>query len=221
MTESKNFLESVWEHREDVVYRRVFGDTGPGIYPLSADLFTRTFGKSCDPRWLTIGVFECPPTVQRPTWVYVSSGLSNPWELDGAPDDPSELSGLGVEYVFNTTAQAEWAIQLVQYVTAYDLLLNHGAIPDHGPIAIGDRIPVQIRDRADRLSLLRRLMIIEPAFIPARHQLASGELHFFQLIGITEPEADLARASDTSTLCERLREAGVLDITDPWRSSIV
>jgi len=158
LTETKTFLESVWEQREEV------------------HLFKSTFGKSCDPRWLHIGVFECQPTAERPTWAYVSSGLSNPWELDAAPSDPSALSGLGVEYVFNTTAQAEWAIQLVQYVTAYELLLNHGSLPGRGPIEIGDRIPAQIRDRSDRLSLLRQLMVIKPAFVPARHQLASGGL---------------------------------------------
>lgn len=217
----QNFLEAVWAHREEVLYRRLFGDLGRGIAALPAEIFTCTFRKPCDPRWLTIGVFESPPTPERSTWAYVSSGLSNPWEADGPPDDPSALSGLGVEYVFNTAGQADWAVQLVQYVAAYDLLLNHGEIPGQGPISLGDRIPVQIRDSSDRLSELRRLMVVEPGFIPGHHRLDSGDLFILQLVGITEREAELARATDTATLCQRLRDAGALDITDPWRSSIV
>lgn len=221
MSASVSLLEAVWEHREEVLYRSVFGETGPGIYPLSADIFASTFGRSCDPRWLTIGAFECPPTADRPTWAYVSSGLSNPWEEDQAPEDPSTPSGLGVEYVFNTTAQADWAIQLVQYVTAYDLLLTQGSFPGREAIFVGDRIPVQIRDKTDRLSLIRTVMVVEPEFIPARHRLASGEFCILQLVGITEPEAAFARASGAPVLCDRLRIAAALDVTDPWRASLV
>jgi hypothetical protein len=221
MTEARGLLERVWEHREAAIYRQLFGDTGPGIYPLSAEIFSKTFQKSCDPRWLTVGVFECPPIANRNTWAYVSSGLSNPWEEELPLGDPSELSGLGVEYVFNTTAQADWAIQLVQYVAAYDLLLNHGAFPDREVISPGDRIPVQVRDRSDRLSLIQRVMVLKPEFMPACHRLESGDFYFLQLVGITEAESDLARASDTSTLCDRLRTAGALDVTDPWRLSLV
>jgi len=221
MSNPRDLLEAVWEHREEVLYRELFGDTGPGICTLSADIFSGTFGKMCDPRWLTIGAYECPPTTDRPTWTYVSSGLSNPWDADAPPDDPSELSGLGVEYVFNTTAQADWAVQLVHYISAYDLLLNCGAFRGREAICIGDRIPVQIRDRSDRLSLIRKVMVVEPEFVPSRHQLESGELHLLQLVGITEAEAQHARTFDTSTLCERLREAGALDVTDPWRASVV
>jgi hypothetical protein len=64
-------------------------------------------------------------------------------------------------------------------------------------------------------------MVVESEFIQARHRLQSGELRLLQLVGITESEAELARAFDTSTLCERLRAAGAFDVTDPWRSPIV
>jgi hypothetical protein len=38
---SMSFLEQVWEHREEVVYREIFGDTGREIYTLPATLFGR------------------------------------------------------------------------------------------------------------------------------------------------------------------------------------
>jgi len=221
MTDARSLLEAVWEHREETLYRKLFGHVGPGIYPLSSQVFSETFCRPCDPRWLTIGAFECPPTAHRSTWLYVSSGLSNPWEEESPPDDPSDLSGLGVEYVFNTTARADWAVQLVHYVTAYDLLLNSGAFGDREAISPGDRIPVQIRDRSERLSPIRTLMVVEPEFIQARQSLDSGEFYLLQLVGITESEAEFVRASDTSELCARLRAAGALDVTDPWRAAVV
>ena len=221
MTDERSLLETVWEHREEKLYRELFGDTGPGIYPLPGQIFEETFNRSCDPRWLTIGAFECPPAGHRSTWLYVSSGLSNPWELESPPEDPEDLSGLGVEYIFNTTTQADWAIRLVHYVTAYDLLLNSGAFPGREAISPGDRIPVQIRDGSDRISPIRKVMVVKPEFIPACHKLDSGEFYLLQLVGITESEAEFARASDTSELCARLRSAGALDVTDPWRSAVV
>jgi hypothetical protein len=214
-------LEAVWEQREEVLYRDIFGDRGSGIYTLSPDIFANTFKQSCDPRWLTIGVFECASTANRPTWTYVSSGLSNPWEDEAPPDDPDAASGLGVEYVFNTTAQAQWAIQLVQHIAAYEVLLAHGRFPGRDAILIGDRIPVQIRDKTDRLSAIRRVLVVEPEFIPMRHRLASGELCFLQLVGITEAEAELARKDGYTALCDKLRQAKALHITDPWRDSVV
>lgn len=214
-------LEEAWEFREETLYRQLFGNAGPGIFPLSGDTFSEVFKTGCDPRWLTIGVFECPPHGSRATWTYVSSGLSNPWEDESPPDDPDALSWLGVEYIFNTTQQAAWAIQLVQYVVAYDLVLAHGMIPGREAICVGDRIPVQIRDADNRLSDLRMVMIAEPEFIRVEHRLPSGQFHFHQLVGITEQEAAFCRANDMKSLTDKLRAAGHLEVTDPWRGSVV
>ena len=44
-------LERSWEYREETLYRRLFGDTGPGIYPLDMDLLRN--GTRVDPQhWL-------------------------------------------------------------------------------------------------------------------------------------------------------------------------
>jgi hypothetical protein len=76
-------FEEAWEFREEKLYPGHFGPKQQGIYVLDADLFTNVFQQdSFDPRWLTHGVFEFEPTEKRPSWVYVSSGLSNAWEAD-------------------------------------------------------------------------------------------------------------------------------------------
>lgn len=213
-------LEKAWEHREETLYKSVFGDLGPGIYPLTIEIFSDAFKASCDPRWLSIGVFECPPHGERKTWTYVSSGLSNPWEEDEPPADPEEPSGLGVEYVFNTTARAIWAIKLVQHVVAYELLVSSDKIAGRDAIYLGDRIPVQILDAQERPSAIQMVMVAEPCFVPADHDLPSGTLQLVQLVGITEREAAFCRANKAEALIDKLRSAGCYDVTDPWRASL-
>ena len=213
-------LESAWEHREEILYKGLFGDLGPGIYPLPIEIFSDAFKASCDPRWLTIGVFECPPHGERKTWTYVSSGLSNPWEEEGPPANPEEPSGLGVEYVFNTPSRAGWAIKLVQHVVAYELLISAGQITGRDAIYLGDRIPVQILDAQDRPSAIQMVMVAEPCFVAADHSLPSGALQLVQLVGITAQEATFCRANDVAALIEKLRGADYYDVTDPWRSSL-
>ena len=36
--ESMSFLEESWDEREEISYKRIFGDTGPGSFPLSTDI---------------------------------------------------------------------------------------------------------------------------------------------------------------------------------------
>ncbi len=107
-----SLLEDAWEEREEVVYPEVFSDTGPGIYPLSNGVFEQLDAQSVDPRWLTHGVFQSPPNDTRNTWVYVTSGMSNPWESE----EPQDYSGFGVEFVIETEQEATWAICIFRLI---------------------------------------------------------------------------------------------------------
>jgi len=51
-----SFLEEVWEEREEVHYRTIFGTTSSNIYTLSPSNFRQYNCKKIDPRWLTYGV---------------------------------------------------------------------------------------------------------------------------------------------------------------------
>jgi hypothetical protein len=91
---SEDFLERVWAFREEEIYPEIFGEVGPGIYTLDVDTFKNVFDRDPDPRWIFTGVFECPPSSKHSDWIYVTSGLSNPWQQTGpavAPDEPSWL----------------------------------------------------------------------------------------------------------------------------------
>src|SRR5262245_44182106 len=76
-------LEEVWRIREEDVYPALFSCPGRGIFTLSGNIFTKTFGQEgCDPRWLFYGVIEFAPAADRAHWIYATSGHSNPWEQD-------------------------------------------------------------------------------------------------------------------------------------------
>lgn len=113
------WFEQVWSDREDRVYRSLFGDLGQGIYTAGPGVYER-FRKQPHPGWLNHGVFACPPNDDRKTWLYVTSGLSNPWNLDTPQRDPSGFSGLGFELVIETPDAADWAVPLLHNLMAYN-----------------------------------------------------------------------------------------------------
>ncbi|MDP9314287.1 MAG: suppressor of fused domain protein [Chloroflexota bacterium] len=215
-------LEQVWAHREEVVYPNIFGSIGEGIYPLSADLFSSTFRQeSIDPRWLHVGVFQCPPTNTRPSWIYISSGLSNPWDDEPEAITAHEYSGLGVEFVLETPEAAQWAIIILQRMVGYEILLAHGRFGDMPPLDYGHRIPLRGSIALNQPSELHNLLIVEPDHYPASFDLASGRVDFLHFIGITDTELAYAKASSSADLAALLKAKRVYPMTNPTRSTIV
>ncbi len=105
-SQESSWLEEIWADREERLYPAMFGPMR-GIFPIPPARFER-FDAPADPRWLTIGVFECAPTATRSSWLYVTSGLSNPW---GDEADPNEPTGYGCEFAIETARQGDWAIR--------------------------------------------------------------------------------------------------------------
>ena len=206
-----SLLEDAWEEREEVVYPEVFGDTGPGIYPLSNDVFEQLDAQSVDPRWLTHGVFQSPPNDTRNTWVYVTSGMSNPWESD----EPQDYSGFGVEFVLETEQASTWAINVLLTLMAYNLMLASGQMGEPGLLDYGDRIPFALSDDI-------AAMVIAPTFqLPENIDIKSGRVDFLQIVGVTEAELTHAQETSSEALIELLiEETGGL-ITAKQRKSVV
>jgi hypothetical protein len=213
-----NWFERVWEHREEVLYPSLFGSSRRGIFPIQTVMLTEMLKQeSFDPRWLHYGVFEFAPTSSRDSWLYVTSGMSNDWEA--ASPDPSNTSGLGCEFVLETTQQAEWAILCLLHVMTFQILLYHGRYPGSQPLRDFDRIPLRGSIRAGQ-SLLTRLMVAPPARFPRDAQLDSGSFSFHQLVGISEAETEFARAHDGPALLELLLAHGYFPVTDPDRKEV-
>lgn len=212
------WFEDVWSDREDRVYRSLFGDLGAGIYTAGA-VFER-FGKEPHPGWRNHGVFACPPHGDRKDWLYVTSGLSNPWNLDKPGKDPSGLSGLGFELLLETPAAADWAVPLLHNLMAYELLVAVGTYQGAELFEYGNRIPLNGSITPAFDSVIRWLLVEQPPRIATAFDLASGRVDLFQLVGVTDAEVEFARQTNQDTLVALLQKERVYPATDAARKSV-
>ncbi|MFY9344458.1 MAG: suppressor of fused domain protein [Planctomycetota bacterium] len=217
--EFAQWFEALWSEREDRVYRSVFGDLGQGVFVAGPGPFER-FGKQPHPGWLNHGVFGCPPTPQRASWLYVTSGLSNPWNLEQPGRDPSGFSGLGFELVLETTQPAKWAVPLLHSLMAYQLLVAVGTYENAELLEYGNRVPLSASITPEFASAIRWLLVEPPDHYTPSFELPSGRVDFFHLVGATDAEVELARQSDQDALLALLRQRGIWPRTDAARASL-
>ena len=206
-----SFFEECWEEREEVVYKKIFHDLGPGIYPLTNEVFGRLGAESIDPRWLHYGVFKCSPTADRPAWAYVTSGMSNPWE----DDSQREFSGLGTEFVMETEEEAVWAIEVLQTLSAYNILLSVGKMGDFPPLDYGHRVPLKLSES------ISTMLFTSPKSFPDSFNIKSGRVDLIQVVGITPSELQFAKTNSSDDLRSLyIKSKGNL-ITSKNRESVV
>jgi hypothetical protein len=214
---ASTLLERAWYEREEVIYANMFGPLEPSIAPLSVELFQDIFGQSdVDPRWLHTGVMVAPPTAERASWLYVSSGLSNAWNSE----TPQAMSGLGREFVLETEERAEWAILRLQHVAAFELLLAAGRYPNQVSLQQFDRLPLRGPIAFVGESPITHLLVVPSPTIP-RFSLESGEVELLSVVGITDDEAGYARFRGGDALLLELQRATTYPVTDPSRSSSI
>lgn len=213
------WFEQVWSDREDRVYRSLFGDLGQGIYTAGPGVYER-FQKQPHPGWQNHGVFACPPNDDRRTWLYVTSGLSNPWNLDTPQRDPSGFSGLGFELVIETPDAADWAVPLLHNLMAYELLVAVGTYDGAELFEYGNRIPLNGSITPSFDSKIRWLLVGQPETFAQSFDLQSGRVDLFQLCGATDAEVEFARQTSQDTLVELLQKQGVYPRTDAGRKSV-
>lgn len=214
-------LEDVWKYREEKIYPALFGSVSRGIFPLTQELFANRFGQDdVDPRWLFHGVFEFAPTAARQSWLYVTSGYSNPWEQEPSDYDRNGESGAGVEFTFAVSEQGDWAIQVLQNMLAFDLLLGAGRFPGGDRLSLHARIPLRAPLNGEPNCELRNLILVEREDGPQDFSLPSGEVILVGFTGITDAELAYAKLHGSPALIEKLRSAGYHPVTNPHRHSL-
>lgn len=217
--ELKEWFPRVWEYREDDLYPSLFGPKRHGVFVIKESLFTRIFHqKKMERRWRHHGVFEFEPTPARPSWLYVTSGMSNDW--DSRYSDSSKPSGMGCEFVMETPQKAPWAIFRLMHVMAFQILLAQGRLSSSKMLGDYDRLPLGGSIRTEP-SALTHLMLAPPSGFARRALLESGPFEFTQLVGITDAEDAFARSHDGAQLVEILEPGGGFPVTNPERQSLV
>lgn len=213
-------LEEVWRLREEEINPALFGFQSRGIFPLESELFAAFGDVKVDPRWFSHGVFEYAPTDARTSWLYVTSGYSNPWE--DAPEDFSKdgPSGAGVEFVLETDRQGDWAIRCLQRLLAFELSMASGQIGSGAPLGLSDRIPLGGPIDGQDGHLIQAVIIVAPANVPQEFDLPSGDVILVQFAGITDAERAFASEAGPDALFQRL-EVTDFPVTVPDRASVV
>jgi hypothetical protein len=214
------WFDEVWALREDQVYRALFGDLGQGVHTATSAHYSRLKQSPRHPGWLHHGVFGCPPHGDRAHWVYATSGLSNPWNLTAPGRDPSGDSGLGFELCLCTPDRAPWAIDVLQHLMAWQLLVATGASQGQ-PLATGQRVPLGGPVDGTAACRLTWVLVEPPGWSPTSFELPSGKVDWLCLVGVSEPEVAFARAHDQPQLVGRLRADGCWPLTSPGRRDVV
>jgi hypothetical protein len=219
-TAQQQWFERVWAQREETVYRALFGDIGNTIHTVPAALFVKLGQTRIDPRWPTHGVFECAATEARGNWVYVTSGLSNPWGV--APEDvkPGDYSGLGFEFLLQTPRRSAWAIGVLHWLTAVQILVASELLRGQ-LVELYDRIPLgsSIDSRPD--GHMRNLILTEPEAFPRTFELESGRIDLLQCVGISDREREFGRTQGGPELVNLLKHHDAFPITDAARDSVL
>lgn len=224
MTDSP-LLAGAWKAR-NAIYEELFGNFAcclPKNYSLPDQpdpSFTQTTTAAgteervfqSDMRAQKISVLAYAPTDARPHWIYVTSGLSNPW-FQEAPD---EVSGFGCELMVKSPVEAKWPFKLLRrlayFILSYSGTLSPGVILNmKSPIGLNagelNNIFVWYGDEAP----------------DCLYMLPSGAFGLFCVVGITEGESVLAESiGEYGTWCiqQLLRQSDFGQLTDPNRACI-
>jgi hypothetical protein len=105
-------------------------------------------------------------------------------------------------------------------MVAFQILLAGGKFPGKPLLAVWDRIP--LRSAIDGASSKLRWMLVAPSTnFAGKQEIPSGRFQFFQFIGITEEEAEYARADSSQELFDLLLAKNLAPVTDPHRESLL
>ncbi len=211
----------VHAQRHRVLYPEFFAGLEPGSYPLSRELFTEFWRQNeVDPGWLRVHVLKAAPSAVRPTWLYVTCGLSDPDRTAAALPEEG-LSGLGCEFSLETSEDAAWPIVRLQEVAALQLLLGAGRFGDSRLLENEDLLPLHGPISRDGTSALRWLLIAPAGRRPDTFQLPTGRVRFGTVLGITTEEAALAQQFGADNLIVLLERNGFFPLVAPERKSVV
>ncbi|MEI7765923.1 MAG: suppressor of fused domain protein [Phycisphaerae bacterium] len=213
------WFERVWAQREAQIYPDLFGPLAPEIHTIPAELFAKLGCRNVAPAWLCHGVLISPPNERHNHWVYLTSALSNPWGQTASTARPPAYSGLGFEFIFYTPTAAAWAIQVLHWVMAIQLMVASEQM--RGTLLeVNDRIPLGTA-LDGKQSLLRHLWVNPLPHGPQQFTLESGVVDLLLLVGLTHGEMDFLRGSGPEATREMLTRRGHYPQTDATRTAAV
>lgn len=216
------WLTEIWRIREEEVYPRIFGPLPDQVIPMDPHNLIEILGnRPVDPRWLQFAVIEIPSTPDRPDWIYVTTAMSNPWNVkDESEFDPEGMSGMGLELMIRTPERANWAVNLLQRLMAYQIGVGYDLMKGRF-FSYGDKMPLNgpiSPDKPD--TLLRGMVLSRPLDLQSQFELPSGKVDLLQILGITGKEYAYLLERGPDELIGLLYDQSAAPVTNPARQSI-
>jgi hypothetical protein len=232
MTETANsvLMKKAWRMRDEL-YRELFGEHAfvlpkkyePPAEPESSFSTTpdetsatgeRITALNSTMKEQRISVLAYAPNEQRNYWLYVTSGLSDPW-FQEAPD---QVSGFGCELAIKAPTAARWPIKMLRRM-AYFILSYSGTLSPG--IILNMPVPINPGQEGDLNNIFVWYLDEAP---DAWYELPSGGFGIFGTVGISERECIFAEEiGEYGTWCiqEILRRCGYGQVTDPTRKCVM
>ncbi len=216
--EEPSLLLRTWEQRELELYPAKFGKTDDQAHVPELSLFRDQLRfENPSPLWMRNSVQVFEPNDARASWLYVTSGMTNPWDEES---QPSGACGFGYEFILETDARATWPIEVLHWIMAFNMIKSTGLYGGE-LLAEGSRIPLGNGIDHGSWSLIRNLLLTTPPTFHGSMTFAAGEMRFIQVIGVTDSEIDFARQQSNQALIEKLSLQPWWPLTLTHRGSVV
>lgn len=221
-TAHKKLLRNAWKERNQL-YADLFGESfsplprnySPPDIPEPELQGERGFRELSSPLAdQVIPILAHPPSGTRDYWIYITSGLSNPW----FQEKPEEVSGFGCELMLKSTHASLWPIRQLRRMCSYLMTYK-------GTLSPGLVLEMKSPYAVPHPSLLTNMAIWYADEAPdCLYQLPSGIFGVFCAIGITEDEARYAESSgEYGTWCiqQVLRNTSIGQLSNETRQSVM
>jgi Suppressor of fused protein (SUFU) len=213
----------IWREREERHYTRLFGALPDTVLPVpqSALLAILPKGAFLKEEWSRHAVIEFEPNYKHTDYIYVTTALSQPWEVEKEADlNPQGISGLGYEMVLRTPERADWAVDVLHRLTAYQIGVGAGLLRGNR-FKYGDWMvlngPIDPNTPA---TLLKAIFVSQPEDYDPNFVLPSGRVELLQLVGISGSELAYLLAVGPDKLEAELYDNKLAPTTDPQRNAL-
>jgi hypothetical protein len=221
--DEQDWRVKIWREREERHYTRFFGALPETVLPVpqSALIDILPKGTYIKEEWSRHAVIEFEPNNKHPDYIYVTTALSQPWDVEEEKDLNSQgFSGLGYEMVLRTPQRAGWAVDVLHRLTAYQIGVGAGLMRGNR-FKYGDWMllngPI---DPNTPDTLLKAIFITQPKDYDPIFVLPSGRVEMLQLVGISGGELAYLFTVGPDRLEADLYDADLAPTNDPHRPAL-